>query len=82
MKIINEIDRDWLLMGIPDSVRQQYYHDLRELDDDFFTRPEEMTCEQCTDGLDNNLNGLTDEEQASCKVWVQWDPTCSLSAPK
>ena len=43
-------------------------------------RPREESCEQCTDGLDNDHNGLTDAEQsASCKLFVQRDPTCTLS---
>ena len=43
-------------------------------------RPREESCKQCTDGLDNDHNGLTDAEQsASCKMFVQLDPTCTLS---
>ena len=61
--------------GFPDFSQQDI--------DDYLVwenRPREETCEQCTDGLDNDHDGLTDaEEGASCRLFVQRDPTCALS---
>ena len=40
----------------------------------------ERSCEECTDGLDNDLDGKTDAEQSRmCKNFVQRDPTCTMS---
>ena len=61
--------------GFPDFSQQDI--------DDYLAweeRPREVTCEQCTDGLDNDLNGLTDAEQsASCKLFVLRDASCTQS---
>ena len=41
-------------------------------------RAREATCEQCTDGIDNDLDGLTDaEEGAGCRLFAEFDPTCT-----
>lgn len=43
-------------------------------------RVREETCEQCTDGFDNDLDGTFDaEESATCRMFVQHDPHCVAS---
>ena len=43
-------------------------------------RAQEVSCEQCTDGIDNDLDGRIDAEQGtSCKNFVDFDPYCTVS---
>ena len=61
--------------GLPDFSQAdiEAYYEWEE-------RPVEISCEECTDGLDNDLNGKTDAEQSKmCEVFVRRDPTCTMS---
>lgn len=43
-------------------------------------RARELTCEQCTDGIDNDLDGLIDaDEGPGCRLFVDMDPTCEAA---
>ena len=43
-------------------------------------RAQERTCEQCTDGIDNDLDGAIDAaEGAGCRLFVEMDPTCEAA---
>ena len=61
--------------GFPDFTEEEVNTALNMLN-----RPREVTCEQCTDGIDNDLDGLIDAaEGPGCRLFIDMDPTCAAA---
>lgn len=61
--------------GFPDFTEAEVADALGMLN-----RAREMTCEECTDGIDNDLDGLVDAEQGgSCRMFTELDPHCEMA---
>ena len=61
--------------GFPDFTPEEVDTALNMLN-----RARELTCEQCTDGIDNDLDGLIDgAEGPSCQLFIDIDPTCAAA---
>ena len=55
--------------GFPDFTQEEVDTALNMLN-----RAREATCEQCTDGIDNDLDGLVDAaEGPTCLLWIETD---------